>query len=107
MAKKSLSFNEALIEAVDEGLLILGESGREVVYFHLQHSYGLKKENVPENPEIFMDCLRKIFGLGAQVVEKSIIKILCRKLGIEYVENKNYPFTRYLNYAKGVVEGRS
>lgn len=47
-----------------------------------------------------MDCLRKIFGLGAQVFEKSIVKILCRKLGIEYVENKNYPFTRYLNYAR-------
>lgn len=62
MTKKSLSFKEALIEAVDEGLLILGESGREVVYFHLQHSYGLKKENIPENPEIFMGCLRKIFG---------------------------------------------
>ncbi|MEM2911466.1 MAG: hypothetical protein QXM52_00905 [Candidatus Bathyarchaeia archaeon] len=107
MAKKSLLFKEALMEAVDEGLLILGESGREVVYFHLQHSYGLKKENISENPEIFMDCLRKIFGLGAQVIEKAIIKILCYKLGIEFAENKNYPFARYLNYAKSTVEGRS
>ncbi len=80
MTKKETLFKEALVEAIDEGLLILGESGRDVVYFHLQHSYGLRKENIPDNPEIFAECLRKIFGLGAQVIEKSIIKVLCSKL---------------------------
>ncbi|MGB9854008.1 MAG: hypothetical protein ACPLRY_04280 [Candidatus Bathyarchaeales archaeon] len=80
---------------------MLGESGRDVVYFHLQHSYGLRKENIADNPEIFTECLRKIFGLGAQVIESSIVKVLCRKLGIEYVENKNYTFAQYLNDIKG------
>lgn len=107
MTKKRVSFKEALIEAVDEGLLMLGESGRDVVYFHLQHSYGLRKENIPENPEIFTECLRKIFGLGAQVIEKSIVKVLCRKLEIEYVENKNYTFTQYLSEIKSAVEVKS
>ena len=104
MAKKRVSFKEALIEAVDEGLLMLGESGRDVVYFHLQHSYGPRKENIPDNPEIFTECLRKIFGLGAQVIEKSIVKALCRRLEIEYVEVKNHTFTRYLNDIKSAVE---
>ncbi|MBS7646253.1 MAG: hypothetical protein QXK93_00160 [Candidatus Bathyarchaeia archaeon] len=100
MNKKTLEFERALIEAVDEGLLMLGESGREVVYFRLRHSYAINKENIPSHPEIFIECIRKIFGSGAKVIEKNIAKILYRKLGLEYVEKKNFEFLEYLKEAK-------
>lgn len=104
MAKKGAPFNEVLVEAVDEGLLMLGESGREIVYYHLQHSYGLRKENIPDNVEIFAECIRKIFGSGAVVIERSIVKSLCGKLGIKYLEKKNYSFTRWVEDAKRLVK---
>lgn len=100
MNQKIVAFERILVEAVDEGLLKLGESGREVVYFHLKHYYGFTKEDVPSNPQILVRCLEKIFGLGAKVVERDIIKSLYRKLKLEYVEKKNFDFLEYLSDAK-------
>jgi hypothetical protein len=100
LTKTKKSFNEVLLEAVDEGLLIIGESGRKAIYFHLQNSYSLRKEDIPDKPEVFVEGLRKIFGLGAQAIEKSIVRCLCDKLGIAYVERKDYDFLKYLDYAK-------
>ncbi|MEM4713107.1 MAG: hypothetical protein QXQ61_00995, partial [Candidatus Bathyarchaeia archaeon] len=85
--EKSL-VERALIEAVDEGLLMLGESGREAVYFHLQNLYGVKKEEIPVKLEEFADGLRKIFGLGAAVIEKAIIESLYDKIGMKHEEKK-------------------
>ncbi len=40
------------------------------------------------------------FGLGARVVERDIVKSLYRKLGLKYVEKKNFDFMEFLNEAK-------
>ncbi|MEM1539202.1 MAG: hypothetical protein QXW82_06025 [Candidatus Bathyarchaeia archaeon] len=106
MSQKTLDFKKALMEAVEEGLLMLGESGRDLIYYNLQHSYGLRKENIPNNPEIFASCLRKIFGEGAEVIESSILRALYRRLGLEYVEKKNYTFANYVKDAKNSVKRR-
>ena len=98
--QKAVAFEKILMEAVDEGLLMLGESGRDVVYFRLRHSYALSKEDVPAHPEIFVECLEKIFGSGSRVIEKAIIKSLYSKLGLEYVKKKNFDFLECLNEAK-------
>jgi hypothetical protein len=90
---------QVLLEAVDEGLLILGESARKGIYFHLQNTVSLKREDVPDKPETLAEGLQKIFGAGAVVIEKAIVKSLYSKLGIEYQEKKNYCFLAYLNDA--------
>jgi len=100
---KSL-FTQALLEATDEGLLILGESGREAIYFHLQNLYSLKREDVPEKPETFVEGIRKIFGVGAEVIERAIVKSLYRKLGRKYKEKRDYGFLTYLNDAKHMAK---
>lgn len=93
-------FRRILLEAIDEGLLTLGKSGREAIYFHLKNSYSLKKEEIPDKPEAFVKDLENLFGLGAEVVEKAIVKNLCLRLGLKYTEKKNYSFLSYLNDAK-------
>ncbi|MEM0313928.1 MAG: hypothetical protein QW056_02215 [Candidatus Bathyarchaeia archaeon] len=98
--EKRRSFEEAFIEAVDEGLLMLGEAGREIIYFRLRHDYGLRREEIPRSPKIFMNCLRNLLGKGAEVIEKSIIKSLYGKLGIKFVENRNLGFLDYIEEAK-------
>jgi hypothetical protein len=101
MNEEKFTFEKALTKAIDEGLLLmLGESGREVVYFRLKHSYALSKEDVPSHPEIFVECLRNIFGSGTKAIEKTIIKILCRELELAYVEKKDFDFFEYLNEIK-------
>jgi hypothetical protein len=91
------NFRQTLFEAVDEGLLMLGESGRNAVYFHLQNLYSLKREDISEKPETFAESLRKLFGIGAEVIEKAILKRLYLKLGLSYEEKKNYSFMACLN----------
>lgn len=98
------AFKKALMEAIDEGLLMLGESGREVIYFRLKQSYALKKEDVPGHPEIFVRCLREIFGSGAEVIERVTIKSLYKKLGIALEEKKGFGFMEYLNEARKTFE---
>jgi hypothetical protein len=104
LTENRTNFKRLLFEAVDEGLLVLGKSGRNAVYFHLQSLYSLKKEDALEKPDVFVKSLRKIFGIGAGVIEKAILKSLYDKLGLDYKENKNWDFATYLNEAKNAVK---
>ncbi|MEM3770153.1 MAG: hypothetical protein QXG76_03075 [Candidatus Bathyarchaeia archaeon] len=104
MTQRMEAFKKALAEAVDEGLLTLGENGREVIYFRLKHSYALKKEDIPSYPEIFVKCLRSIFGSGSEVIEKAVIKSLYSKLGMEFSAKKGFGFLEYLEEARRAFE---
>ena len=100
LSQKEDQWAQLLLEVVDEGLLILGESARKSIYFHLQSTYSLAREDIPNKPDVFAEGLRKIFGAGAKVIEESIVKILYSKLEIEYEERKNTCFVDYLNDAR-------
>jgi len=90
LAASRSEFNALLFEAVDDGLkAVLGETGREVVYYHLQRVYGLRKESIPEHPEVFIEFLNKLFGIGAEIIERAILKKLCLKLGIGHETSEN------------------
>jgi len=100
MSQAEEHLRQILLEAVDEGLLILGESSRRAIYFHLQNKFSLSREDIPDKPDLFTESLRKIFGAGAKVIEEAIAKSLCDKLGIEYKGKKNACFVDYLNDAR-------
>lgn len=100
-------FKKVLLEALDEGLSTIGESARKAIYFHLQNLYSLKREEIPDNPKAFVEGLRKIFGLGAEVIEKAVIKSLYSKLEIKFEERKGYGFIEYLTYAMQILESES
>ena len=91
------SFEKILSEAVDHGLLILGESARKSIYFHLDQDFSLQREKIPENPEALENALENIFGVGALVIEISIIKNLASKLGLKFEEKKSFNFVDSVN----------
>jgi len=100
-------FRQVLLEAIDEGLLVLGENSRKAVYFHLQNMFSLKKENVPDRPEVLVKGLKKIFGAGAKAIETWILKSLYQKLGAKYEEKKNSQFEDYLNDAREIIRANA
>ena len=102
--KKRKDFEKLFIEAIDEGLGVLGESGRQMIFFHLENSYSIKRHEIPKKPEAFAVGLEKIFGAGASVLEKLIVKSLYSKLGLKYEEKSDYTFADYLNDVKEVRE---
>jgi hypothetical protein len=88
-------FDAVLSEAIDEGLkAVLGETGKEVVYYNLKSIYGLERESVSKNPEILLESLYRLFGAGAEVIERVILEKLCLKLGIKPENVKLIDFIR-------------
>jgi len=100
MSEKEKDFEKLFIEAVDEGLGTLGESGKHMIFFHLDKSYSVKKHDIPKRPEAFAKGLEKIFGAGATVLERLILKSLYSKLGLEYENLETRPFADYVNYVR-------
>lgn len=100
MEEKEKDFEKLFIEAVDEGLETLGESGKHMIFFHLEKNCSIKKHEIPRNPEAFAKGLEKIFGAGASVLEKLIVKSLYSKLGIKYEDTEDRPFVYCVKYVK-------
>ncbi|MEM0096864.1 MAG: hypothetical protein QXY52_00415 [Conexivisphaerales archaeon] len=70
---------------VSDTLAEYGEVNKNVVLWHLEHTYNLKLENVQDNPEIFIRALHAIFGDFEHIVENAI----CEKIAKEYSLNYN------------------
>ena len=86
------NFSEILLAAVEESLSSLGDSPKQAILFHLETSFKITKEHIPENITEFAKALEKIFGPGALYLEKLIVKRLYEKLGLELenVESRDF-----------------
>jgi hypothetical protein len=74
-------FEKVVTEAVDEGLSSLGDSSKQAIYFHLEKSFNIKRQEIPNRIEDFTNALEKIFGLGANFLEILIEERLNEKTG--------------------------
>ena len=95
-----INLRKILLEAVEEGLSSLGDSPKQAIFFHLETSFEISKDNIPTNLTEFSKALEKIFGPGALYLEKLIVKRLYEKLGLEFEEVKNWDFLEYVNSAR-------
>jgi len=98
--EKVKNLNKLLEEAIDEGLNVLGNSGKQMLFFHLEKSYSLKKYEIARKPETFEAAIHQIFGAGAAVLERLIIESVYSKLGLKYHEKEKNTFSEYL---KGIA----
>jgi hypothetical protein len=106
MQERRKDFEKLFLEAVDEGLNFLGESGKHMVLFHLERSYSIKRHDIPEKPEALAAGLEKIFGAGASVLQKLILESLYSKLGLKFEDKGDYTFAECVNHAKNVKEAK-
>lgn len=74
-------FNEILLKALDEALAALGTSIKDALYFHLEVTFGVKKESICRDPKQLSDGLERIFGLGAKFLENLIVDSISNKIG--------------------------
>ncbi|MEM2865226.1 MAG: hypothetical protein QXR65_08200 [Candidatus Bathyarchaeia archaeon] len=98
-------FHNALLEAVDEGLLALGRSVRETMYRHMREHYSIGREELPDRPGEFAEALRDMLGAGAEVLLKFMARRFYAKLGLRYEEKSGWSFREYVSHAKSKVEG--
>lgn len=100
MVKKT--FEELLLEAIDDALASLGSSVRQSVYFHLGTKFGVSRSTIPDQLDDFERSLERIFGLGSRFLEILILKKLYERIRqpLEWDERKELAFVGYVAAAR-------
>jgi hypothetical protein len=102
-AENKTKFEKVLLEAIDEGLSLLGESSKQAVYIHLEKAFKMNRQNIPYRIEDFTDAIEKLFGAGAKILEIHIMKCLFKKVDYKfkhYTKQKNLTFMEYIAAVK-------
>jgi hypothetical protein len=96
---KHTSFKDIFNSAVDRAMLSIGETGREMVYYYLEKTFGIK-EQWHNNLEGFAEALEQIFGPGAQLLLRAIVKELYTDLNLKIEEPKQFHFANIIRKAE-------
>jgi hypothetical protein len=83
------SFEQILLDSIDNALLNLGETCRNVLYTYLGSALSLKKYMIPKKLEEFTGAMNGVFRSGTKVIEGLIIRALCEKLDANWESVKN------------------
>jgi len=97
-------FHQALLEAIDEGFLALGDSVRQAIYWHLENRFSIKRSEIPNKLKEFMEALRNMFGAGAEILLKVIIKRFYMKLNLNFKDIEDWNFIDYVENAKKSIK---
>ena len=79
---KVKSFDQILLEAIDEALGSLGEGVKTSIYFHLSDLFEIRQQEIPYKLDDFSNGLERIFNIGARQLEILFMKSLHSKLTI-------------------------
>ncbi len=93
-------FREALIEAVDYGLMVLGEIVRQTIYGQIENHHALKRTEIPERLEAFHKAMESVLGVNAKTVEKLIAKNLYQRLNLHFTPRPEWTLIEYLDHAR-------
>ncbi len=94
------NLRKILLEAAEEGLSSLGDLPKQAIFFHLETSFKIRKDNILANLTGFAKALEKIFGPGTSYLEKLIAKRLYEKLGLDFKEIESWNLLEYVNNVK-------
>jgi hypothetical protein len=97
------NLKKSLLRAVEDGLRVLGKSPREAIYYYLKTNFQLKREDIPEETEQFDKALNSIFGPGAEIIEKYIIRDLYHRLKLNFDEKEDFVFVDYVRQAQLIL----
>jgi len=101
---KKLDFEKTLLEAVDYALLTIGETPRKAIYYHLEKGFKLQRDDIPDEADEFSQALSNIFGTGAKLIERLILKDLYSRLDLNFEEKTRFEFVDYVSLAREVAE---
>jgi hypothetical protein len=77
-------FEKAYSSAVKEGMKILGDDVSKIVQDYIEDKYSLIIENTSQDPKSLSEALQFAIDGGKRIIERRIIRILSKKLDIEY-----------------------
>jgi len=74
------NFEQILLEAVDEVWSTIGEGIQTSIYVSLESKFKIKKHEIPQRVNEFVDALHRIFGIGARYLEILLMESLHSKM---------------------------
>ncbi len=95
-------FSAVMLEAIDEGLLALGD--RDVIYSYVERKSQIRREEIPENLESFNRALSGLFGPAVETIENIITTRLYERLGLNFTKHENWTLIDHAAYAKKLCE---
>lgn len=100
MSAHEESFNQLLLECVDDGLSVLGHEPQQAVYHFLLTICSLPREEVPNRVEDFASGLKKALGGASKVIERVILRKLFERTGSVFREIPDSSFNEYVADAR-------
>jgi len=102
-------FDEVLLETIDEVLRgSLGDLNTQIIYQYLEKKMCPRQE-IPRKLTVFSTELRNLLGCGrgqmlgsAQILEHTIVVILCSKLRLQYNRKSTLVFWEQIKEVKEV-----
>lgn len=100
-----------LLETIDEALSSLGETQKTAIYHHLEKTFNIKRQEIPEKVDDFSSALERLFGLGAKHLEILFMKTLYVK--VMHVRDRvsgqwtapEVTFEAYVDFMRQIYEG--
>ncbi|GEM_PF-5491446 len=79
---------ERVLKAIDSTLDIFSPSVQQSLYYYVQKDWGLSREKIPLQPNTFANAIRRIFGVGAWVIETKMIESLQNEFRVALTSNE-------------------
>lgn len=76
-----VDLRSGILRCIDSALGVLGDASRELVYSYLAQN-DLSRETIPDEPWKFVEILKKLFGQGEEILERTMLIELKRSYGI-------------------------
>ena len=73
-------FKVAMIGAIDESFSSFSNVDKQEIYFHLENTFKIKKQEIPCRIKDFADAIEQIFGIGAKLIEIMIIEAIHKRI---------------------------
>jgi hypothetical protein len=91
------TLDDLLLKVIDDTMRqVFREEGTKIIYGFLANNSHLKREEIAEKPEVFSAGLEKLIVSAAQIIEKTVLKNLHRRVGLKFVEKEGYEFSDYI-----------
>jgi hypothetical protein len=98
-----MSFEEILLNVIDEEFSLLSESCQKIIYFYLKNEYNIDRMEIPAKIEGFSEAIESMFKDGAKILQIRIMKSFHKRIGYtnqNICDKERLDFVEYLKTAK-------
>ncbi len=94
---KSILFQKAYSNAVNQSMEILGDRVSKIVQDYIEDKYSIQLENTYNNPSALSEALHFAIDGGKRIIERRIIRLLSKTLKLDYHASVLINFEKQIN----------